>query len=119
MILEILVLCSWNASIFSHWESYLESQGTAYGSCVPEAAKVVLPVGSRTWWCKSLPGGTGFEGIKGSWEAAEAWHCVAGLESLKRAQERLLEKVHYICSGRRQYFGYASVIGTTTKDSNR
>jgi hypothetical protein len=24
--------------------------------------------------CKSLPGGTGFEGIKGSSRAAEAWH---------------------------------------------
>ena len=27
---------------------------------------------------------------------AEAWHCVAELESLKRAQERLLEKVLHI-----------------------
>ena len=25
--------------------------------------------------CKSYPGGTGFEGIKGSRRAAEAWHC--------------------------------------------
>ena len=25
--------------------------------------------------CKSHPGGNGFEGRKGSWRAAEAWHC--------------------------------------------
>jgi hypothetical protein len=25
--------------------------------------------------CKSYPGGTGFEGMKGSCRAAEAWHC--------------------------------------------
>ena len=25
--------------------------------------------------CKSYPGGTGFEGRKGSCIAAEAWHC--------------------------------------------
>jgi hypothetical protein len=25
--------------------------------------------------CKSHPGGTGFEGRKGSWRAAEAWYC--------------------------------------------
>jgi hypothetical protein len=26
--------------------------------------------------CKSQPGGTGFEGIKGYCRTAEAWHCV-------------------------------------------
>jgi hypothetical protein len=36
--------------------------------------------------CKSIPIGTGFEGMKGSWTAAEPWHCVRG-------QERPLEKV--------------------------
>jgi hypothetical protein len=25
--------------------------------------------------CKSYPGSTGFEGMKGLWRAAEAWHC--------------------------------------------
>lgn len=25
--------------------------------------------------CKSLPGSTGFKGMKGSWKAAEPWHC--------------------------------------------
>lgn len=25
--------------------------------------------------CKHLPGGTGFEGMKGSWRTAEAYHC--------------------------------------------
>ena len=31
--------------------------------------------------------------MKGAWRAAEAWHCVAGLELPKRAHERLLAKV--------------------------
>ena len=25
--------------------------------------------------CKNQSGGTGFEGVKGSWRAADAWHC--------------------------------------------
>ena len=25
--------------------------------------------------CKNHPGGAGFEGMKGSWRAAETWHC--------------------------------------------
>ena len=25
--------------------------------------------------CKDHPGGIGFEGMKGSWRAVEAWHC--------------------------------------------
>jgi hypothetical protein len=25
--------------------------------------------------CKNHPAGTGFEGMKGSWRTAEAWHC--------------------------------------------
>jgi hypothetical protein len=25
--------------------------------------------------CKSHPGGTGFEGMRGSWREAEAWQC--------------------------------------------
>ena len=25
--------------------------------------------------CKRHLGGTGFEGLKGSWRATEAWHC--------------------------------------------
>ena len=37
---------------------------------------------------KSQLGSTGFETIKGSWRAAEAWHNVVGLESLKKRQER-------------------------------
>ena len=48
--------------------------------------------------CKSHPGGTGFEGRKGSWRAAEAWHCVTGLESLNRAQEKLMMKEQPSCS---------------------
>jgi hypothetical protein len=33
------------------------------------------------------------EGMRWSWNAVETWNFVAGLESLKRAQERLLVKV--------------------------
>jgi hypothetical protein len=84
---------------------------------------------------KSHSSGTGFEGMKGSWGAAEAWHCerlrkaisegaasVAadspGLKGsckevwlgiMKRAYERLLVKP--ICSGRPQCTGDASTIG--------
>jgi hypothetical protein len=25
--------------------------------------------------CKNHPGGTDFEGMEGSWKAAESWHC--------------------------------------------
>ena len=25
--------------------------------------------------CRNHSGGTGFEGMKGSWRAAEVWHC--------------------------------------------
>jgi hypothetical protein len=25
--------------------------------------------------CNNHPGSTGFEGMKGSWRSAEAWHC--------------------------------------------
>lgn len=55
------------------------SSGSAHKGCVPEAAKVDS--------IKSQPRGIGCEGMKGSWGAAEAWHCVAGLEFLKGAQE--------------------------------
>lgn len=81
---------------------------------------------------KSVPGGTGFEGmrgcgeqlslstmrgherpfgectdsgkveasgLKGSWREAEAWHCVAGSESLKKAQKRLPMREHPSCNG--------------------
>jgi hypothetical protein len=29
--------------------------------------------------CKNHLGGTGFEGMKGSWRASEAWHCEESL----------------------------------------
>jgi hypothetical protein len=38
-------------------------------------AKVVLLLQWDLVVCKSHPGGTGFEGMKGSHKAAEAWHC--------------------------------------------
>lgn len=61
--------------------------------------------------CESHPGGTGFEGMKGSWGAAVACHCVAELEPLKRAQVRLLIKVQPSYSKRSQHFRDTSTMG--------
>ena len=47
----------------------------AQRGCVPEIAKVVLLLQRDLVICKSHPGGTGFEGMKGSCRAAEARHC--------------------------------------------
>jgi hypothetical protein len=47
----------------------------AQRSCVPEIAKVVLLLQRDLVMCKGHPGGTAFEGMKGSRRAAEAWHC--------------------------------------------
>jgi hypothetical protein len=43
--------------------------------CVPETAKLVLLLQWDLVMCKGHPGGTGFEGMKGSRRAAEAQHC--------------------------------------------
>ena len=43
----------------------------AQRGCVPEIAKVVLLLQRDLVICKSHPGGTGFEGMKGSHRAAE------------------------------------------------
>lgn len=47
------------------------------------------------------------------WKTAEAWHCVAGLESLKRAQEELLVKVQASAARDCRY----QYCGMTTKNS--
>jgi hypothetical protein len=47
----------------------------AQRSCVPEMAKVVLLLHWDLLMCEGHPGGTGFEGMKGSRRAAEARHC--------------------------------------------
>ena len=47
----------------------------AQRGCVPEIAKVVLLHQRDLIICKGHPGGIGFEGMKGSCRAAEAWHC--------------------------------------------
>jgi hypothetical protein len=47
----------------------------AQRGCVPEIAKVVFLLQRDLIMCKSHPGGTGFEGMKGSYRAAEAWYC--------------------------------------------
>jgi len=85
--------------------------------------------------CKSLPGGTGFEGMKGSWRAAEAghwerpWKAIgegtasvaidgpglkgsgkgAEVGTMKRAYEKLLVKPS--SRGRPQCTGDASTMG--------
>jgi hypothetical protein len=43
--------------------------------CVPEIDKVVLLLQRDLVMCNGHPGGTGFEGMKGSHRAAEARHC--------------------------------------------
>ena len=82
--------------------------------------------------CKNYSGGTGFEGMKGSWRAAEAWNCerpgkaigegasvVVGsglkesckklkLGTMKRDYERLLVKPS--CSRRTHCIGDASTM---------
>jgi hypothetical protein len=47
----------------------------AQRDCVPEIAKVVLLLQWDLIMCKGHPGGTGFEGMKGSRRAAEALYC--------------------------------------------
>jgi hypothetical protein len=47
----------------------------AQRSCVPEIANVVLLLQRNLVMCEGHPGGTGFEGMKGSRRAAEDWHC--------------------------------------------
>ena len=47
----------------------------AQRGCVPETAKVVLLLQRDLVICKGHPGGTGFEGMKGSCRAAETQHC--------------------------------------------
>jgi hypothetical protein len=47
----------------------------AQRGCVPEIAKVVVLLQRDLVMCKGQPGGTGFEGMKGSQRAAEAQHC--------------------------------------------
>jgi hypothetical protein len=46
----------------------------AQRGCVPEIAKVVLLLQWDLVMSKCHPGGTGFEGMKGSCRAAEVWH---------------------------------------------
>jgi hypothetical protein len=38
---------------------------------------------------KNHPGGTGFEGMKGSWTAAEAWHCERPWKVIVKVQPQL------------------------------
>lgn len=66
-----------------HWSI---SSGWVPKSCVTD-----IPCAGRQTRV-SLPGGTGFKGMKGSWGIVEISHCVVGLESLKRVQERLQQK---------------------------
>jgi hypothetical protein len=47
----------------------------AQRDCVPEIARVVLLLQRDLVMCNGHPGGTGFEGMKGSCRAADVWHC--------------------------------------------
>nr|XP_021512876.1 sodium-dependent glucose transporter 1C-like isoform X1 [Meriones unguiculatus]XP_021512878.1 sodium-dependent glucose transporter 1C-like isoform X1 [Meriones unguiculatus] len=48
--------------------------------------------------------------MKRSRRAAEDWHCVAGPESMEKAQEKLSVRVRPSCSSRTQHFGAASPV---------
>jgi hypothetical protein len=54
----------------------------AQRGCVPEIAKVVLLLRQGLVMCRGHPGGTGFEGMKGSRRAAEAQHCKRPWEAI-------------------------------------
>lgn len=73
--------------------------------------KLYLVLAAELGSCKSHPEGAGFEVVKGSWGAAEAWQCVAGLESPKRAQKKLLVKVQPVAVRNLSSFGDASTTG--------
>jgi hypothetical protein len=60
----------------------------------------------------SLPSGTGFEGMKGSWRI-ETSHNMVGLESLKRAEERLQQKTPAFW--RFQYQGMSTKNSSTSR----
>lgn len=93
--------------------------GSVHRSYVREVAMVVPCVLCQTWQCKSLPGCTGFEVIKGSWRETKDWHCVAGLEFLKTAWEMILVEVQPSFSKRSQHFGDASTMGWPPKQQQR
>lgn len=52
-------------------------------SSIPEVARLYLPpVDNQNWLCKILPVDTGFEGMKGSWRAAECWNSKVSGEAI-------------------------------------
>jgi hypothetical protein len=53
------------------WKPFVRAQRI----CVPEIARVVPGAAAELVVCKNHPGSTGFECMKQSWTAAEAWHC--------------------------------------------
>lgn len=57
--------------------------------------------------------------LKGSRRAVETWHQVAGPQSQKRTQEKLLVKVQPSCSSRIPGFWRCQYHGMTTKAISR
>ena len=51
------------------------SQGPHIEVVFQRQPKLYLVLAVKLGSVKSHPGGPGFEGMKGSWRAAEAWHC--------------------------------------------
>lgn len=80
--------------------------------CFPRMPKVAPPAGSWTWWCRGYLGT--WATLKEWWRAAEAWHCRAELESLKRTQDRQAQQVAAEDSGILVMLKH----GTTTKNSS-
>jgi hypothetical protein len=82
------------------------SLGSAHRSCGPEWVVLHPMLWLNLVLCKTHSGGAG-EGMKGS---RKAWHCVVGLEVLKRNQERPMVKVNLNSHGP-QHIGDSSTMG--------
>lgn len=123
-------LLRWNPLGAVSWES-------AHRSCIPEVTKLIPCNGRWAWYSVSHPGRTGFEGMKGSWRASEAWHCEKPLVevqlplqlkaqawwghtenlrlgTMKRAYKTLFMKMQPSCSS----FGDSSTTEMTTKNNS-
>lgn len=69
-------------------------------------------------WCVTYQGSAGFEGVRRSWGAAEARHCVWKV-GLCGDVKRSLVKVQSLLQYRTKDIGDASSTGWPTKDSGR
>lgn len=91
--------------------------GSVHRSCVPEMAMVVPCVLNQTWQCKSHPGCTGFEVMKGSWRETKALCSRTGVSEDSMGDD--IVEVQPSFSKRSQHFGDASTMGWPPKPQQR